>query len=124
MSDDVYDLLCELKRDTYFDSIKFGSNVDGYTGFVLHTRTGLPILTARFNDYARKVTTYYNDNHEDQLPNVSCHICRHTFCTRMAELNMNPSALQKMVGHASYQTTADVYISVDDDFVNKEFLEL
>lgn len=124
MSDDVYELLCELKRDTYFDSLKFGSNVDGYTGFVLHTRTGLPILTARFNDYAKKVTTYYNMNHEDKLPVISCHICRHTFCTRMAELNMNPSALQKMVGHASYQTTANVYISVDDSFVNEEFFRV
>lgn len=121
MSDDVYNLLKELKSNTYFDSLKFGSSVDGYQGFVLHTRSGLPILTARFNDYAKKIVELYNELHEDQLPNISCHICRHTFCTRMAELNINPNALQKIVGHGSYSTTANVYISVDDDFVNEEF---
>ncbi|MCM1254080.1 MAG: site-specific integrase [Clostridium sp.] len=124
MSDDVYDLLKLLRETTYFDSLKFNAEVDGYKGFVLHTRTGLPILTARFNDYAKKVVKRYNDSHDDQLPNISCHICRHTFCTRMAELNMNPTALQKIVGHGSYNTTANVYISVDDDFVNEEFYKV
>lgn len=124
MSDDVYNLLKDLKKDTYFDSLKFGSEIDGYQGFVLHTRSGLPILTARFNDYAKKIVELYNASHKDQLPNVSCHICRHTFCTRMAELNLNPNALQKIVGHGSYSTTANVYISVDDDFVNEEFYKI
>lgn len=121
MSDDVYNLLKDLKSNTYFDSLKFGSNIDGYKGFVLHTRSGLPILTARFNDYAKKIVELYNSSHDDKLPNISCHICRHTFCTRMAELNINPNALQKIVGHGSYSTTASVYISVNDDFVNEEF---
>lgn len=124
MSNDVYDLFKELKADTFFEAFKFGSEVDGYKGFVLHTRTGLPILTARFNEYAKLIVKLYNESHEDKLPNVSCHICRHTFCTRMAELNINPSALQKIVGHGSYATTANVYISVEDDFVNEEFFKV
>lgn len=124
MSDDVYKLLKELKETSYFDSFKFDSNVDGYRGFVLHTRTGLPILTARFNDYAHKIVNDYNETHEEKLPNISCHICRHTFCTRMAELNMNPNALIKIVGHSSYKTTENIYISVEDDFVNEEFFRV
>lgn len=124
MSDDVYKLLEELKKETYFDSMKFHSNVDGYSGFVLHTRTGLPILTARFNDYAHKIVNEHNSNNDEKLPNISCHICRHTFCTRMAELNMNPNALIKIVGHASYKTTENIYISVEDDFVNEEFFRV
>ncbi len=124
MSDDVYELLKELKETTYFDSLKFNSCVDGYKGFVLHTRSGLPILTARFNEYAHKIVNEYNTNHEEKLPNITCHICRHTFCTRMAELNMNPNALIKIVGHASYKTTENVYISVEDDFVNEEFFRV
>lgn len=121
MSDDVYELFCKLKKETYFHSMQFSSSVDGYSGFVLHTRSGLPILTARFNDYAHKIVDSYNETHEDKLPNITCHICRHTFCTRMAELNINPNALMKIMGHASYKTTESVYISVQDDFVNDEF---
>lgn len=121
MSDDVYELFKQLKQDTYFDAYKFNSEVDGYKGFVLHTRTGLPILTARFNDYAKKIVELYNSSHEDQIAHVSCHVCRHTFCSRMAELNINPNALKKIVGHASFSTTAKTYISVEDNFVNDEF---
>ena len=124
MSDDVYELLKELKESTYFDSLKFDTSVDGYKGFVLHTRSGLPILTARFNEYAHKIVDEYNNVHEEKLPNITCHICRHTFCTRMAELNMNPNALIKIVGHASYKTTENVYISVEDEFVNEEFFRV
>ncbi len=124
MSDDLYELLKELKKDTYFEAYKFKAEVDGYTGFVIHTRTGLPVLTARLNEYAKRVVAVYNESHEDKLPNVTCHTCRHTFCSRLAEMNISPHALQKIVGHASYNTTARVYISVEDDFVNEEFFRV
>lgn len=124
ISDDLYELLKELKTTTYFDSIKFKAEVDGYSGFVIHTRTGLPVLTARLNEYAKKVIKEYNNKHDDKLPNITCHTCRRTFCTRLAELGINPHSLQKIVGHKSYNTTANVYISVDDDFVNDDFFKV
>lgn len=124
ISDDLYELLKDLKAETYFDAYKFKAEVDGYSGFVIHTRTGLPVLTARLNEYAKKVVAEYNRTHKDKLPNVTCHTCRHTFCSRLAELNISPHALQKIVGHGSYNTTARVYISVEDDFVNEEFFRV
>lgn len=124
ISDDLYELLKELKSITYFDAYKFKSELDGYSGFVIHTRTGLPILTARLNEYAKRIIKLYNEEHEDQLPNITCHTCRHTFCTRLAEMKISPHALQKIAGHGSYNTTARVYISVEDDFVNDEFFRV
>ncbi len=122
MSDDLYELLRHLKETTYFDAYKFNSKIDGYSGFIVHTRTGLPVLTARINDYLKKVVNAYNITHEDQLrTDISCHICRHTFCTRLIELGVNLHAVQKLMGHSSYRTTADVYVSIEDDFVNDEF---
>ena len=124
ISDDLYELLKDLKAETYFDAYKFKAEVDGYSGFVIHTRTGLPIITPRLNEYAKKVVAEYNRTHSDKLPNVTCHTCRHTFCSRLAELKISPHALQKIVGHGSYETTARVYISVEDDFVNEEFFRV
>lgn len=124
ISDDLYELLKDLKAETYFDAYKFKAEVDGYSGFVIHTRTGLPVLTARLNEYAKRVVAEYNKTHKDKLPNVTCHTCRHTFCSRLAELKISPHALQKIVGHGSYNTTARVYISVEDDFVNEEFFRV
>jgi len=62
MSDDVYEILSELKRNTYFSSMKFGMSVDGYKGFVFHTRSGLPLLEVTYNKFAKKVVGEYNAN--------------------------------------------------------------
>lgn len=124
ISDDLYELLKELKQKTYFDAYKFNASVDGYKGFVIHTRTGLPVLTARLNEYSKRIEELYNSTHEDSLPRITCHTCRHTFCTRLAEMKISPHALQKIAGHGSYNTTARVYISVEDDFVNDEFFRV
>lgn len=124
MSQDVYELLQIIKEESYDSAYKWKTQVDGYTGFVIHTRTGLPILTARLNEHYKKIVKIFNDkceNEEDKLPNITNHVCRHTFCTRMAEMKISPMALKKMVGHKSYKTTLDIYISVDDDFVNDDF---
>ena len=121
MSEDVLRMLKEHKDATYFKSKKFGVSVDGYSGFVFHTRSGLPILPNRINDYFAKLIKAYNETHEDQLPKMSCHLMRHTFCTRMAELGINPKTLQYIMGHSSYKVTSDVYITENAEHVNAEF---
>ena len=111
----------EHKAKTFFQSKKYGTNVDGYSGFVFHTRTGLPILPNRINDYLAKLVKSYNDEHEEKLPKISCHTMRHTFCTRMAELGINPKSLQYIMGHSSYKTTSDVYITETEEHASSEF---
>lgn len=121
MSDDVIEMMHEHKKETFFQSMKYGVSVDGYSGFVFHTRTGLPVLPNRINDYLSKVITSYNESHEDKLPKVSCHTMRHTFCTRMAELGINTKSLQYIMGHSSYKVTADVYITETENHAREEF---
>lgn len=38
------------------------------------------------------------------------HSCRHTFASLSASAGMKPENLQKIIGHADYSTTADIYI--------------
>lgn len=121
MSGDVFNMMHSHKKETYFQSLKYGTNVDGYTGFVFHTRTGLPILSSRINDYLSRIVKDYNQNNKEKLPKISCHTMRHTFCTRMAELGINPKSLQYIMGHSSYKTTADVYITETSGHVAEEF---
>lgn len=40
---------------------------------------------------------------------VTPHCCRHTFATISADCGVQPEKLQKIMGHAKYETTADVY---------------
>lgn len=45
------------------------------------------------------------------------HATRHTYTTRAVKENMKPEILQKILGHANYSTTADVYTHVDIDTI-------
>ena len=43
------------------------------------------------------------------------HSTRHTFASMMAKANVKPEILQKIIGHAKYSTTAEIYIHADID---------
>ena len=37
------------------------------------------------------------------------HVCRHTYCSNMAKAEMNPKALQYLMGHSDIGVTLNVY---------------
>lgn len=47
------------------------------------------------------------------------HVLRHTYATRAIESEMQPKVLQKLLGHASIQTTMDWYVHVTDESMLK-----
>lgn len=84
--------------------------VDGYTDFLfLNSRNGLPKTAANYDAMVKGLTRKYNKLHKDQLPNITPHTFRHSFCTRMANSGMNPKALQYIMGHANITMTLDYY---------------
>ena len=52
------------------------------------------------------------------------HACRYTFATRGAKSGFSPEALQKLMGHAKYDTTTDFYIQDDVDMLKKAIKSL
>ena len=58
----------------------------------------------------------YNEIYKVQMPNVTPHICRHTYCTNMAKSGMNPKTLQYLMGHSDIGVTMNVYthLGLDD----------
>ena len=56
----------------------------------------------------------------NNLPDISPHLLRHTFCTRMAENGMDIKVLQEIMGHANIAVTMQVYNHVDSIRVQKE----
>lgn len=47
-----------------------------------------------------------------EFPKISPHAIRHSFCSRCFEKGMNPKVVQRLMGHAYYSTTIDIYTHV------------
>lgn len=52
---------------------------------------------------------------EYKNPRLTPHATRHTFASLSAAAGMRPDDLQKIIGHASYETTAEIYVHADLD---------
>lgn len=73
-------------------------------GEYLFSRDGAHITA----DYYRK-KIYYPLLSELGIQKITPHRARHTFATLMAQVENNKVLIQKLMGHTSYKTTADLY---------------
>lgn len=46
------------------------------------------------------------------MPNITPHVCRHTYCPNQAKAGMNPKTLQYLMGHSDIAVTLNVYTQV------------
>lgn len=47
------------------------------------------------------------------IPHFSCHVLRHTFCSRLCESDMNIKVIQEIMGHKNIETMLDIYTEVN-----------
>ena len=78
----------------------------------------------RFNHAVKR----YNDIFKIQMPNITPHVCRHTYCINMARARMNPKTLQYLMGHSDISVTMNTYTHLGyedakDEMVRVEELE-
>ncbi len=121
MSEPVYQA---FKRVLKNRGKKATITVDGYTNFLFLKKDGTPKVGMNYNNMIRGLVRKYNKQHKEQLPNITPHSLRHTFCTRMANAGMNPKALQYIMGHANITMTLDYYTHVDACSVKAEMERL
>lgn len=50
----------------------------------------------------------YNEIYRLQMPSITPHVCRHTYCSNMAKSGMNPKTLQYLMGHSDIGVTIPV----------------
>lgn len=62
--------------------------------------------------------------HTVLLPRFSCHITRHTFCSRLCENETNVKVIQEVMGHKDIQTTLDIYAEVSNQKKREVFEQL
>ena len=83
--------------------------VDGYAGFLFLDKDDNPMVALHWEKYFQHIVEKYNKIYKVQMPQVTPHVCRHTFCSRMAAARMNPKTLQYIMGHSDISVTLNTY---------------
>ena len=68
--------------------------VDGYAGFLFLDKNGLPEVAMHWEHRFNHMVNRYNEIYKVHMPNITPHVCRHTYCSNMARARMNPKTLQ------------------------------
>ena len=83
--------------------------IDEYSRFLFLDKKDMPEVALHWEKHFQWALGKYNRTHEKQMPKITPHVCRHTYCSNMAKAGMNPKALQYLMGHSDIGVTLNVY---------------
>ena len=107
MSEDVFRCFQAIIEDR--ETPRYERVVEGYTGFLFTDKEGLPLVAMHWEHRFNHMVKRYNDIYRVQMPNITPHVCRHTYCSNMAKSGMNPKTLQYLMGHSDIGVTLNTY---------------
>ena len=108
MLDKVVKILQEYKKKIQAEQEELAELGEGFKedDFIFKTKYNHPITS----EYLRK--TCQGICKSNNFRKVGIHELRHTFSTRSIEAGIDLRVLQEILGHASYSTTADIYVHI------------
>ena len=98
--------------------------VDGVVGFLYFDKDGSICYSLHWEHYFKHIVDKYNSIYKVQMPRVTPHVCRHTYCSNMAKSGMNPKALQYLMGHSDIGVTLNTYTHVKFEDAQAEVIRL
>ena len=91
MTDDVYE--CFKRIIAKRNPLKREPMIDGYARFLWLDKDGKPMVAMHWEKYFQHAVERYNSIYRLQLPKITPHVWRHTYCSNMAKSGMNPKVL-------------------------------
>lgn len=122
MTEDVFRMFRAILEDrpTDFPEIM----VDGYVGFLFRDKNGMPEVALHWEHRLKNAVNRYNSIFRVQLPKITPHICRHTYCSNQAKAGMNPKTLQYLMGHSDIGVTMNTYTHLSLDDAKNEMIRM
>ena len=113
MRANVCELLKKIVEERKANAPETEPEVDGYSGFLFlnqRARKGLrPYIGLDLDHIFNRALKKYNSTYKKELPKITPHVCRHTFCTKMVRQLMEPTRLQLIMGHSDISITLGYY---------------
>ena len=107
MTEDVFECFQAIIEDRPKSVVE--TMVGGKVGFLFLDRNGMPEVAMHWEHRLKHAWMRYNDIYRVQLPLITPHVCRHTYCSNMAKAGMNPKTLQYLMGHSDIGVTMNTY---------------
>lgn len=107
MEDDVYACFQRILANRKPPLVE--PTIDGYSGFLFLDKDNRPSVAMHWEHYFKHAWQKYNSIYKEELPLITPHVCRHTYCTNKAKSGMNPKTLQYLMGHSEISVTMDTY---------------
>ena len=86
--------------------------IDGVSGFLFLDNKGKPMLAYQWEKKFQYSVAKYNKIYKVELPTITPHVCRHTYCTNQVKRGLGVKTVQYLMGHADVQTTLNIYAHV------------
>ena len=118
ITEDVAEMFQAIIEDR--NASKVEKDIDGYSGFLFYDDNGMPLVAMHWQHRFNHMVGRYNDIYRVQMPNITLHVCRHTYCSNMAKPGMNPKTLQYLMGHSDISVTMNVYTHIGFDDAEEE----
>lgn len=122
MSEDVYECFGRILERR--NPPKVEPMIDGYSGFLWFDKDGKPMVAMHWEKYFQHTVERYNSIYKVQLPKITPHVCRHTYCSNMAKSGMNPKVLQYLMGHSDISVTLNTYTHLKLDDARNEMVNM
>ena len=122
MSEEVYEVIKRVLANRKKPKIEIC--IDGYTGFLFLDKRGKPMMPYQWEKRFQHSVEKYNKIYRVQLPKITPHVCRHTFCTNMAKRGISVETLKYLMGHTDISVTLNVYTHLKLEDAEKEIKRL
>lgn len=91
-----------------------------YSNFLYLDKNDMPLVALHWEKYFQRICKKYNSIYKKEMPKITPHVCRHTYCSHCASAGMNPKHLQYLMGHSDISVTLNTYTHVEFENVKKE----
>ena len=118
MTDDVYECFQRIVANRKKPKVE--PLIGGRTGFLYLDKNEMPMVALHWEKYFQHIREKYNSIYRVQMPTITPHVCRHTFCSNMAKSGMNPKTFQYIMGHSDISVTLNTYTHVKFEDAEEE----